>query len=56
MTEDNQRISSDQAVDEAWGDVFQAAHICGANLASSNPFSGAHYLSVASQLPPEPSH
>lgn len=48
MTEDNQRISADQAVDEALGDVFQTAHVSGVNLASSNLLTEAHYHSVAS--------
>lgn len=56
MTEDNQRISTDQAVDEALGDVFQAAHVSGVNLALSNLLTKAHYHCVAFQLPPEPPH
>lgn len=51
MAEDNQRISSDQAVDEALGEMFQAARITGVNLASSNLFTRAHYHSVASRSP-----
>lgn len=51
MAEDNQRISPDQAVEEALADVFQAALLGGVKLASSKLFTGAHYRPVASRVP-----